>query len=207
MRIIKYYFVVCILLCSFTIDSFAKENEEISLYVNDLMNQFFAIANNKSLTKEKKISMARAALEKNMDFTWMCKFALGRYRRDMSVQELTDFTEIYKNFLLSTYSTTITSYNGEKIDIKTVHPLSNDEYVVKVEIKGDNSQGINMDYLVRQYTDKENKVTYKVFDIVTEGVSLISSQQAEFTQTIGSNSVQYLKNVLLDKIKQHNNDA
>lgn len=207
MKSLKRYFIVCcILLCSHSITVSATEKQDISVYVSSLMNQFFAIANDKNIQKEEKISKAKTILAENMDFSWMSKFVLGRYRRDISAQELSDFNEAYKNYFISTYSTTITSYHGEKINVKTVQSLSADEYVVKIEIKGD-SQPFVIDYLVRQYTTSENKVTYKVFDIVTEGVSLISSQQSEFGAIISSNNVQYLRNILIDKAKQAGNGA
>ena len=177
-------------------------DDAIGSYVDRLINSFFAITKDATLNEHDKITKASAVLEDNMDFKWMGSFVLGRYRRTMSPAEIDNFVAIYKGYLICTYAGAVKEYKGEKIDVKGVRPLEENEYVVKTAVSaGPNKEPMSIDYMVRQYPNDKATV-YKVFDIVTEGVSLISSQQSEFGSVIGSSGIAALEDHLKEKTRQ-----
>lgn len=180
-----------ILVCAFHIPAIAAD-KAIADYVDGLMNAFFAITQDVKLNEQDKINKARSLLETNLDFEWMSKFVLGRYRRDMPDQDLKDFVQVYKVYLINTYADAVRQYKGETIVIKNVHQLSEDEFVVKTAISKLDQDPMFVDYLIRHSANGAYDKPYKVFDVVTEGVSLISSQQAEFGSIIGSKGIRAL---------------
>jgi phospholipid transport system substrate-binding protein len=175
--------------------SASATDKAIADYVDGIVSAFFAITKNSALSEQDKVSKASSLLEASLDFDWMGKFVLGRYRRNLSEADLKDFLLVYKTYLIKTYADAMRHYKGETITIKNVHLLSDDEYVVKTNINKKDQNPIAVDYLIRSAT-----MPYKVFDVVTEGVSLVSSQQAEFGSIMGNSGVRTLIDYLNKKI-------
>ncbi|MES2215202.1 MAG: ABC transporter substrate-binding protein [Pseudomonadota bacterium] len=188
-------FRLFVLLLAFQSPSYAAD-KDIGGFVDNLMNSFFSITKSTQLTESQKVQKARDLLEANLDFDWMGKFVLGRNRRDMKDKDLKDFLQVYKLYLVNTYADAVRSYKGEAVVVKNVYHLSDDEYVVKTTINKLDQDPISVHYLVRRSANKQDP--YKVFDVVTEGVSMISSQQAEFGSIIGSSGIR----VLIEDLKK-----
>lgn len=194
----KFFSKILVLLLAFTASSVKAENAELSNYVDTLMTQFLTVVKDPSLSEAAKTKKARSMLLENLDFDWMGKFALGRYRRSLSTQEVSSFIDVYKHYLTNTYSEAVKNYKGEKIKIKAVQKISDQEFVVKTLIIKNSQENLSVDYLVRQQSGG-GKTSYKVFDVVTENVSMINSQQAEFGGILGSQGLSKLKEDLLAK--------
>jgi len=188
---------VLILLLMFHMPASASD-QVIADYVNGLLNTFLSIAKDSKASEQDKVEKARTILEANLDFDWMGKFVLGRYRRDMQEGDLNNFLKTYKMYLTYTYADAVKQYKGEDVVIKNVHQLSDNEYVVKTAINKAGQDPFLIDYLVRHVDGASGGASYKIFDVVTEGVSMISSQQAEFGSVIGSGSIK----ALIDDLKQ-----
>lgn len=193
----KLFCKILIVLITYSASSAVASNKDLGDYVNSLVTQFLEITKNSSLSEQGKVEKVQVLLNENLDFDWMGKFVLGRYRRNMSESQVSDFVAIYKSYLLKTYGDVVREYKGEKVTVKSVQPLSDNEFVVKVAVAKTDQDPILVDYMVRS-----GNSPYKVFDIATEGVSLISSQQAEFGSIIGSSGIATLQKDLIKKTKQ-----
>jgi phospholipid transport system substrate-binding protein len=169
-------------------------DKELGDYVNGLLQNFFTIAKDANLNEDKKVEMVRSLLSQNLDFDWMAKFTLGRYRKGLSASEIDSFSEVYKKYLLTTYGNAVRQYKGQDVRIKAVQAINDAEFVVKTLIIKASQEPLGVDYLVRQGAQG-----YRVFDVVTEGVSLINSQQSEFASVISNNSLGSLKSDLASK--------
>ena len=194
----KFFSKLIIICIVFASSSAQADDAALSNYVNTMMNQFLSIAKDTRLNDEAKTKKVRGMLMTNLDFDWMGKFVLGRYRRGLSPAQVSDFTNVYKLYLTKTYSESVKNYKGEKIEVKGVQKISDQEYVVKTLIIKTNHDPLAVDYLVRQFGNGGG-VSYKVFDVVTENVSMLNSQQAEFGGVISSSSLDKLKADLAQK--------
>lgn len=175
------------------------ENKALLEYTGNLINRFVSITKDKNLLEENMVAEARALLERNLDFNWMGKFVLGRYRRGMEKDKIEEFVVLYKKYLLTTYSESISLYNSEEIAVKSFYQVSDAEYVVKTAILRAGKEDIAVDYLVRESIEN-NVQRFKVFDVVTEGVSLINSQKTEFGSIIGSKGLSELEEFMLRRL-------
>lgn len=170
---------------------------EVSSYVDNILNKFVAIASNPSFHDEVKVSKAKVLIFENLDVDWMAKFVLGRYRRGLPAEEIRKFTETYKDYVTSIYAAAVKQYKGQEVQVTNIKNIADNEYAVKTSIMRDGQDPLVIDYMVRVYPGD----VYKVFDVVTEGVSLITSQQAEFTNTISHSSLEQLRQGLVNKMK------
>lgn len=194
----KFLSKILIVLLVFTSSCARADESALSNYVDTLMTQFLAVAKDPGLSDDAKTKKVRGMLMNNLDFDWMGKFSLGRYRRNLTPQQVSSFIDVYKHYLTKTYSEAVRSYKGEKIEVKGVQKISDQEFVVKTLIIKSSQESLSIDYLVRQFGNG-GKASYKVFDIVTENVSMINSQQAEFGGILGSEGVEKLKEDLVAK--------
>lgn len=180
-----------------------KPNQDIYRYVETLIDEAFAVLNNQSLSKEKKIIKSQNLMEQNLDVIWMAEFTLGRHKRNLNEAEIASFKEIYKKYVVKSYSQKIRYYKGEKIEIKKVMPIGSNEFAVQTTINSQTNKNnnINVDFMIRKKTSGASNRFY-VFDIVTEGVSLLTAQRSEFGSVISSRGIDYLIQILQNKINE-----
>ena len=72
------------------------------------------------------------------------------------------------------------------------------EYTVAMQMKSDEngSEPVDVNYRVRKQGD-----TYKIFDVIVEGVGLLTTQRSEFSSVIADKGIDYLIDQLATKSK------
>ncbi|MDX2050416.1 MAG: ABC transporter substrate-binding protein [Rickettsiaceae bacterium] len=191
-----YFFTILLM---FANNSFA--NSEVSAYVDHLLKKTLSILRNNELGTEEKISISQNLIEQNMDLPWMSKFVLGKYRRSLTEDQISQFTKLYSSYIVKSYANAVRFYKPEQtISIRSQSPISKDEYVVKTFLNSPNADPIRIDYVIRKFDGDK----FKVFDIVTEGISLINSNQAEFGNVISNSSFEKLLEDLDNKVSSLN---
>lgn len=195
--------IVCIFI--FALPSYAaSDNTELRKYVQNLMNDAFKIFDNKSISLEKKINQSGELIEKNLNLDWMAKYSLGRNRKSLSPEKINEFVKVYSKFVVMAYANLTKHYNGEEAKILGIKQIDDDMFIAILEISNPNRQAVRVEYLVHQFVTKE-KISFKISDIITEGISLLNSQQSEFNSVIQSHGIDGLINDLKTKINNTSN--
>ncbi|MEN2985826.1 MAG: ABC transporter substrate-binding protein [Thermodesulfovibrionaceae bacterium] len=140
---------------------------------------------------KEKIHQRRAALRaeigKFFDFDEMSKRALGIYWKERTPQEKKEFVELFKDLLERSYAEKIESYTDEEI-LYTDEFIENSKYAtVKTKIITKERKDIPIDYRL-YFNGKE----WKVYDVLIEGVSLVSNYRSQFNKIIRVHSYQEL---------------
>jgi phospholipid transport system substrate-binding protein len=180
---------IFIFILSLSAISSAEENP-FDVFVKKILDESFAILKDKSTDTKNKIPKVEALISANMDLDWMSKFVLGRYRRSLSQTEISNFISTYSVYVVKTF------------DINSRVSMSENEFAVTSQLLRKNSSPVNIDYLVRKMPNG----TYKIFDVVTEGISLINSHQAEFANILNNNNFDYLMSEIKNKIEKLSNN-
>jgi phospholipid transport system substrate-binding protein len=181
-----------------------QDSQELKLYVENLIANGYALLNNKDLDKQERIRQSSLLIKENLYLDWMAKYSLGRHRRSLSQDMIDQFTNVYSNFIVKVYSDLASHYSGEKAVIKTIKQIDEDMFIVNMEILKTNSAvPIRVEYLVHKFTNP-NRNIYKVADVITEGISILNSQQSEFNSVISNQGIEYLINNLSQKINSYN---
>ena len=132
-------------------------------------------------------SVLRNEIGKVFDFEEMSKRSLGVYWKERTPQEKKEFVDLYKDLLERSYSGKIESYTDEEI-IYTDERIENGKYAeVKTKIITKDKKEIPIDYKL-YFNGKE----WKVYDLVIEGVSLVSNYRSQFNKIIRNHSYQEL---------------
>lgn len=175
----------------------ASTQSGVENYVKKLVTDSIAILEDDKLESNKKTQKIKNTLRDNLDIKWMAKFTLGRNIKSLSQKDIDNFITTYSEYLLSTYAKGLKKYSGQKVEIKSYDDLGNGFYLVKTNIIGQTDQPIHVDYLTRSING-----SYKVRDIVTEGISLVNSQRSEYSGTIENHGIEYL----MSELKKRSSD-
>jgi len=185
----------------FSSSVFADANSaSIKNYIDHLVQDSFTILKDDKLSIPEKMNKSEVLISKNMDLIWMSRFVLGRYRRALSEEQIASFTSLYSEFVVKSYSSAIKNFKNQNIKINSQQKINSSDYAVKTQLVTPDLDPIRIDYLVRETEPGK----FLVFDVVTEGVSLINSHQAEFSHTLSSENFDELVKDLKDKIKTVN---
>lgn len=188
-----------LIFCCLSIPAYSNtiDTAEVNKYVNKLVQEGLDILRDGKLSQDQKMQETKQMVLANLDVNWMAKFTLGNYRRTLTPEEINQFTKIYANYVSKAYADLVKSYNGQKAKVIHITTRSDSEFMVDMSIIDTNGQdGIKVSYLIR----RANNEVLKVADIITEGVSLIRSQQSEFTNIISGRGFDALLAELTKKL-------
>ena len=112
-----------------------------------------------------------------VDTEWVGKFVLGHYWRGIKPAQQQEYLGYYKQFLANSYTKNFEAYGeNTSFNITGSKPLKRKgQYLVKMDVVQPTQQ-VKVDYRLRQ-----NGGSYKIIDIVVEGVSLLATQRSEFS--------------------------
>lgn len=172
----------------------ADDTKAVVGFVDDLaMNALEIVKSNDSdSVKQQKLE---SLFESRVDIDWVSQFVLGKYWRTATPEQQTAYQRNYRNFVLKYYTAKLTDYTGQRYDIKGARPDGDPgEYVLSMELINTNEPNVLVDYRIRKQGND-----FKVFDIIIEGVSMITTQRSEFAAVIGNKGLDYLIDALAKK--------
>ncbi|RYE06075.1 MAG: phospholipid-binding protein MlaC [Rickettsiaceae bacterium] len=179
--------------------SISKPSVSIDEYVTRIVDEASKLLSDSQISESQKISQSRKLMANNLDLEWMAEHSLGRHKKNLSSAQISQFGKIYSDYVIKTYSNLISNYKGQKTIVKRVIQLvQGKEYLVKTEVI-QNGQPVKVDYLVRYVSqEKTNEIVPKISDIITEDISILHSQQQEFSSVINSKGF----DTLITELKQ-----
>jgi len=124
----------------------------------------------------------------HFDFERMAQLSLGKYWRQLSPQQRERFVSEFRLLLVRTYGTALADYNDQQVEYKPLRMNDNDERVtIKTEIKQAGSPPIPVDYSLYRQDGQ-----WKVYDIVIDGISLVTNYRASFAASFRSKGAEGL---------------
>ncbi|GAB4168277.1 MAG: phospholipid-binding protein MlaC [Rickettsiaceae bacterium] len=198
MRTIRIIFLLIV--ASTAAVSAVAEATGLKSYVEELIQEGHNIFHDKSLSESERKKKTNDIIRSHLYLEWMAKYSLGRFRREIPKAKIDEFTKVYSDFVVKAYSDLATNYNGEKAILTNIKQLDDDLFIVNTEIlKPGNQSPIKVDYLVHKVEGKV-KDPYLVGDIITEGISLLNSQQGEFNSVLSTRGIDSLISDLKKRI-------
>ncbi|TNE36322.1 MAG: ABC transporter substrate-binding protein [Alphaproteobacteria bacterium] len=161
-----------------------KEQAAVEL-IKNLGNEAVKTLADTSLNEKQKAQKFEELLDKGFDMRLVGQFVLGRYWREASDSQKTEFQKVFRDYMVSSYSDKIGSYSGEDLKIKEAKSLNDRESLVYALIERPNGPPIKLDWRVRKTKSGEEKV----IDVIVEGISMAQTQRSEFASVIGQPGV------------------
>ena len=178
-------------------NAYAQEaaDEVIRKNVNDVLA---ALKSDKDLQAGDTKKMEKLAEEKILplfNFTRMTQLAVGRNWKDASDAQKKSLIDEFRTLLVRTYSTSLTQFRNQTIDVKPTKMVATDtEVVVKTQIVQPGGQPIPIDYSMEKSGD-----SWKVYDVLIDGVSLVTNYRSSFNTEIQKSGIDGLIKSLSDR--------
>ena len=145
--------------------------------------------------KPHRRQLMKQAIDRHFDYEEMARRSLGNQWRNLSQGQRSEFVKLFGELLEASYSGKIERYTDEKVNY-TSENLEGDYAEVRSVVLRKNDR-IPMDYRLHK-----NDRGWMVYDVVIEGVSLVSNYRSQFTRIIGESSYGELVRRLRNKVTE-----
>lgn len=130
----------------------------------------------------------------HFDFRQMSKWVLGRYWRTASELQRSQFTKQFQLLLVKTYSNALAEFRDETVSFLPSQERSENEVAVRSTINRVAGPAVLITYQMHKVDN-----SWKVYDVVVEGVSLVINYRSSFAQEINRNGLDGLIQRLVEK--------
>ena len=138
---------------------------------------------NAKISQEEKNKRFYDLLNGSLDMDFIGQFVLGRNWKVATPQQKKDFIEVYRDLNITTWSKRFNEFEGKNFVFKGTTPSSSKGQIfVDTIVPMDQGEPAKVLWRVR-----EKDGTYKIVDIVIEGVSLAQASRSEYTAFIKNN--------------------
>ncbi|PCJ29437.1 MAG: hypothetical protein COA94_01550 [Rickettsiales bacterium] len=178
------------------------DTKKLGEYIENLINEGHKMFNNKKMSQTDRYHKTTKLIEGHLYLDWMAKYTLGRHRRTIDKKKISEFSATYAKFIVKVYADLSVHYNGEKARLRKIKQIDDNLFIVNtVIIKPADQDTIKIDYLVHEINETGDD-PYRVGDIITEGISILNSQQAEFNSVISTRGIDALIVDLQERINR-----
>jgi phospholipid transport system substrate-binding protein len=151
---------------------------DASGFMNELWSRAVEILG-KKVPPPERLARFRELFQADFDGPGIAHFVLGRYWRSASPQEQQEFLSLFEDYVVFVYGTRLSSFNGERFKVRGSRVDDGGVIVATDIISPGGEAPIKVDW--RLVTDNG---TFKVNDIVVEGISMMVTQRSEFASII-----------------------
>lgn len=143
--------------------------------------------------KKLKVERIRSISDKMFDFTELSKRTLAKNWDAFNPDQQKEFVRLYRSLLEDAYADKILSYSDEKIVFSREVPLTEKTSEVQSSVLRKNGE------IPIYYRVVLKGGTWKVYDVVIEGVSLISNYRSQFREILMNKQPESLLETLRKK--------
>jgi len=139
--------------------------------------------------------LAEVKVLPHFDFMRMTRLAVGRNWQQATEAQKEALVKEFRTLLVRTYSTSLSAYRNQSIEVKPVKMAAGDkETTVRTAVVQQGGPSIPIDYAMEK-TDSG----WKVFDVVIDGASLVTTYRGSFNEQVQRGGVDGLVKTLADR--------
>ena len=151
----------------------------------------------KAKPKDEQIATIGAEIDSIFDFKELSRRTLGKQWKKMSVEQRTEFVQLFRELLQGVYADRLLAYSDQKVLFEKEIMLKKGRAEVQSYLQTSDGKKIPLFY---RLTDKSG--SWKVYDIIIEGVSMVKNYRTQFRKIISKDSPDKLLEILRKKVKQ-----
>ncbi|HEX3098775.1 MAG TPA: ABC transporter substrate-binding protein [Usitatibacter sp.] len=143
----------------------------------------------------KVVQLAEEKVLPHFDFMRMTRLAVGRNWQQATPEQREALTKEFRTLLVRTYSSSLSQYRDQKIQVKPLQLAPGDEdVVVRTAILQENGPQIPIDYRMEKAKDG-----WKVYDVVIDGASLVTTYRGSFNDQVQRGGIDSLVKTLQER--------
>jgi phospholipid transport system substrate-binding protein len=148
--------------------------------------------------RKKTIALVEEKVLPHFNFTRMTALAMGANWRKATPEQQQALVNEFRTLLVRTYSTALSAYRNQVIEVKPLRAKPGDtEVVVRSEVKQSGTEPVTIDYSMEQTPN-----SWKVYDVTVAGVSLVTTYRDTFANEVRNVGVDGLIKALAEKNRQ-----
>ena len=122
---------------------------------------------------------------------------LGSQFRSVPKDKIPEFVDEFKQYLISNFAVALAGYGGQELLFEPVNVTENQKNMdIRAIIRQADRPDINISFKLRKTKSTQE---WKTYDLVAEGISLLSSKRSEFASIIRQQGIQAAIDVMKNK--------
>jgi phospholipid transport system substrate-binding protein len=163
--------------------------------VESTASAVIAVLNQKELPTDEKRTRIEGIVYANVDFDTLSRLVLARNWKRFDERQQDDFKREFKRHLSVTYGNNINEYRNESVAILSDREEARGDWTVHTKIvRAAGGQDFLVDYRLRRRDG-----TWKIIDVVVEGVSMVANFRSQFQSILSSGGPDRLLKLLREK--------
>jgi len=139
--------------------------------------------------------LAEVKVLPHFDFTRMTRLAVGRNWQQANDAQKAQLVKEFRTMLVRTYSTSLTAYRNQTIEVKPVKMAAADkEVTVRTAVLQQGGPSIPIDYAMEKADSG-----WKVYDVVIDGASLVTTYRSTFNEQVQKGGIDGLLKTLAER--------
>ena len=178
----------------------AVRSLEADIFVQSTVNRASdTLSGNK--TKEERIEELKKIALDTVDIKGIGFYSLGKHRKNLSDDKKMEYSKVFKNYFLNSFSSRLAEYSNPVIEVDTKEKINENYTIVSSTLAGtDGGPELKVDW--RVYTKNPDKPLIR--DLIVEGLSLARTQKEEFGSILSSNNNDI--KILIEKLDEFVNN-
>ncbi len=173
-------FKLIIFIISFT--SNTAYSMEADIFVQSTVNRASSTLSGSNSREETIKELKKIALD-TVDIKGIGFYSLGSHRKTLSETKKKEYSEIFKEYFLVSFSSRLAEYSNPVIEVNSKEKINENYTIVSSTLAGtDKRPEVKIDW--RIYTKNPEKPLIR--DLIIEGLSLARTQKEEFNSIIQS---------------------
>jgi phospholipid transport system substrate-binding protein len=153
-------------------------------FMNTLWDRAVEVLNNKTDPAMREARF-RELFHTDFDCPGIARFVLGRYWRAASAEEQQEFVKLFEDYVVFVYTARLSNFGGEALKVRGSRSDGDGVIVSTDVISPGAASPMKIDW--RLVTDNGS---YKISDVIVEGISMMTTQRSEFASVVQRNGGQ-----------------
>ncbi len=146
----------------------------------------------------KAIDLVETKVLPYFNFQRMTALAVGRDWSKATPEQKQRLSEEFKTLLVRTYSNALTAYKNQTVVYKPLRMQPDESnVVVRTEVVQPGSKPVQLDYTLEKQGE-----SWKVYDVIVAGVSLVTNYRDTFGQEVRNKGIDGLLTMLVERNQQ-----
>ncbi|MFC3121308.1 MlaC/ttg2D family ABC transporter substrate-binding protein [Agaribacter flavus] len=135
-----------------------------------------------------------------IDYRFSAFKVLGKYSRNADKKDLLEFISVFRQYLITTYAVAMGYYDDQLVEFEPAKDYADrTDVTVRAVIKDEGKPDIKVAFKVRK-NRKTNE--WEAYDMIAEGISLLSSKQSEFEGLLRKGGIQEVITLMRESISK-----
>lgn len=168
-------------------------------FLQALSDDAIAILSKGGLSAEQREQQLGGLFDRGFHLPTVSRFVLGRHWRAATEDQLETYQQVFRDFIVKSYSKRFSGFAGEKLVITDSRAEGEQDIIVVSRLEQPDGESTRVSWRIRRYADD-----FKIIDVVVAGISMLITQRDEFSSVIRNSGGQLdgLITLLQDKVRE-----